>query len=138
MKLTAVALILLAVGIAVAPLFLECQYYGLTMKLANGMSAPMKCHWTAMAEIGIALPLAAVGAASGFSKSKEARRVLAIVGMALGLVAIMVPAYLIGVCPNEDMLCNALMRPALILMGVLTVAASMGSFAFARGTELAA
>jgi len=34
-------------------------------------------------------------------------------------------AAVIGVCANADMLCNSVMKPALILTGVVIVAASL-------------
>jgi hypothetical protein len=139
MKVTAVVLIVLAVGIAVVPMFTDCLSQGKSLKTTTGMSVPMKCHWSGVAELALAVPLAVVGGLLAFSRRKESRRNLSIVGAALGAVAILVPTALIGVCASSDMLCNSVMRPALILMGTLTIAMSLvGLVIGGRSPELAA
>ena len=136
MKVTAAVIVLLAIVIAVVPQFTDCQSQGMSIKLANGTSIPMKCHWTAMAELGLALPIGAVGLSGGFSGKKEARRLLGMVGVVLGAVAIAIPTVFIGVCAKEDMLCNAVMRPTLILGGVLVIGLSLANiFLFGRGKD---
>ena len=136
MKATAVVIVLLAIAIALVPQFTDCQSQGLAIKLPDGRQIPMKCHWTAMAELGLALPIGAVGLFGGISSKKETRRLLSLVGVVLGAVAIAIPTVFIGVCANEDMLCNAVMRPALILGGVLVIGVSLANlFLFGRGKD---
>jgi MFS family permease len=121
MKLSATLIIALAVLIAVVPPLTECLREGKTMALANGQSAPMRCHWTALASIATAIPLLVAGVMQWFSKRKENRRSLSILGMAMGAVAIALPTALIGVCAHPDATCNLVMRPALIFMGTLVI-----------------
>ena len=55
MKILGVLIMVLAVLIAVVPLFFNCLHDGKSLTLANGMKAPMKCFWTAMAAIATAV-----------------------------------------------------------------------------------
>ena len=125
MKLAAGLLIVLALVVGVVPAYTDCQSQGRALALANGNTVPMKCHWSGVAELSLAVPLGLVGVSTAFSKRKETRRMLAILGMALGAVVIAVPTVLIGVCGNADMICNSVMRPTLILSGGLVMAISL-------------
>ena len=69
--------------------------------------------------------LLAVGAALLFSRRRETRIALGVLGMILGVFTILLPTALIGVCMSADMLCNSLMKPALILVGSLAAAISL-------------
>ena len=125
MKLAAGLLIVLALVVGVVPAFTDCQSQGRALALANGSTVPMKCHWTGIGELVLAVPLGLVGGATAVSKRKETRRMMAILGMVLGTLVISIPTLLIGVCANADMLCNSIMRPTLILAGGLVMAISL-------------
>ena len=125
MKVAAVSLIILAVLIAIVPIFTDCQSTGRMLTLENGNQIPMKCHWTGRAELGLGLPLLTVGLAMLFSRRRESFRNLGLVGISLGIVTILLPTALIGVCGMPDMTCHSIMQPALILMGVLVVGISL-------------
>jgi hypothetical protein len=124
-KVAAVLIVVLALVIGIVPQFTDCQSQGRAMQLPNGMTAPMRCYWSATAELALAIPIAAVGLLLAFSRRRESIRNLSILGIVLGAVAILVPAVLIGTCANPDMICNTVMRPLLILMGTLLVAISV-------------
>ena len=98
----------------------ECQA---VMELADGMTNPMKCHWIAIAELAMAVPLAALGGFLFFSKRKETRQSVSIMGAILGVFVVLYPTTLIGVCASNMMDCRNLMLPTLVLLGVLVVAA---------------
>ena len=125
MKIAAIAIVILALVIGIVPQFTDCQSQGRAITLQNGKTVPMKCHWTAIAEIAMAVPLAGVGAVTAVSKRKESRRILAGLGAVLGIFVILLPTYLIGVCASADMLCNSIMKPTLILAGTLIIAISL-------------
>jgi hypothetical protein len=126
MKYLGIPIFALALVIGILPQFTECSTL---MKLANGMMTPMKCHWTAIAELGMSIPLAALGGLFFFSKRKETRMSLSIMGAVLGVFVVLFPTTLIGVCAGNMMACRNLMLPALVISGVLVVAACAVLFA---------
>ena len=93
----------------------------------------MRCHWTRQAEVAVALPLGIVGILILVSRRRPALRALLLVGMALGAAAILLPAYLIGVCASADMICNLLMKPTLLFAGILTIATCLAGVVYLRG-----
>jgi hypothetical protein len=125
MKVAATLLIILAVLIAIVPIFSDCVSAGRMLTLADGREIPMKCHWTGRAELGVGLPLLAVGLTMFFSRRRESKRNLGLVGATLGIVTILLPTVLIGVCGSPDMPCHSIMSPALILMGILVMGISL-------------
>jgi hypothetical protein len=125
MKVTGIIIFCLALVIIIVPMFTDCQSQGKAIDLGNGKTVAMKCHWTAVAEMVLAIPLAALGGLLAFSKRKETGKSLSALGALLGVFVVLIPTTLIGVCANNTMLCNMIMRPVLILAGVLVVTASM-------------
>ena len=124
-KTLGVILIVLALVIGIVPQFTDCLSQGRTLKTVDGKMVPMKCHWTSIAEIGAAVPLALVGVFHLTSKRRETKRSVALFGLTLGALAVLFPTVLIGVCSNPDMMCNMVEKPVLILAGTLAMAASL-------------
>ena len=124
-KIAAAIIVVLALVIGILPQFTDCQSQGKALVLQNGKTVPMKCHWTAIAEIAMAVPLFGLGAVMSVSKRKESRRILAGLGIVLGIFVILLPTALIGVCASAEMLCNSVMKPTLILSGILIIAISL-------------
>ena len=120
-----ILMIVLALVIAIVPIFTDCLANGRSLTTADGMSVPMKCHWTAIAEIGLAVPLALLGVFNFTSKRKETFRTLNLVSLTLGALVILFPTVLIGVCANPMMECNMIEKPTLILSGILVIGASL-------------
>ena len=135
MKVVASIIIVLALLIAIVPQFTDCESQGKMLTLQSGKQVSMKCHWTARAEIAVGVPLLAVGLLMLASKRKESIRNLGIVGALLGLMAVLLPGVLIGVCGNDDMICNSLMDPALVLMGIVVIVASLAAIWLSRSRE---
>ena len=126
-KIAAAIIVVLALVIGILPQFTDCQSQGRAIALQNGKTVPMKCHWTAIAEIGMAVPLLGVGTVMGVTKRKESRRIIAGFGMLLGVFVVLLPTRLIGVCASADMLCNSIMKPTLILSGIVIIAISLAA-----------
>lgn len=139
MKVAAVIIILLAVVVGVIPQFTDCQSHGRSIELPGGRSLPMKCHWTARAEIALAVPLLLCGVSLLVSRRKESWRPQAVFTTALGVFVVLLPTVLIGVCANPGMACCALMKPTLTLAGILLAALGVLCFLLAgrqtAGTE---
>jgi hypothetical protein len=128
MTVAAVIIILLAAVVGVAPQFTHCQSPGKAIELPSGQNLPMRCHWTARAEIALAVPLLLCGVSLLVSRRKESWRPQAVLTIALGLFVVLLPTVLIGVCVKPGMVCHALMKPTLTLAGILVIA--LGALCF--------
>jgi hypothetical protein len=130
-----VVLIVIAVAAATVPMFTDCQSHGLVITMASGKTTPMKCHWTGLAELGMALPLAAVGAMMIPSRRKETRTCLAGMGIVIAGVMLALPTGLIGVCDAPRHTCVTLMKPSLILLGSVAALGSIVGLVWSRRAE---
>ena len=131
-KMFGIALVVLAVAIAVVPAFTDCLSQGKALETTNGKQVPMKCHWTGIAEIGVAVPLALAGVVTVSNRRRYSLMSTGALGIALGAMAIAFPVGLIGVCATPTMLCHTLMRPALVTGGSLAVVGSLGIVLISR------
>jgi hypothetical protein len=120
MKVFGIVLIVSALVLVFVPSFYTCAAHGKAIQLPGGKSIPMKCLWTARAEIGLGVLLLAVGAFLFISRKLESRRFLSILALILGIFIILFPTALIGVCINPDMSCVVVMKPTLLLIGIVT------------------
>jgi hypothetical protein len=118
-KFIGIALILIGVALVAVPTFTDCQSHGQALKLLGGQTTPMKCHWSGIAEIGVAVPLYIVGAVMTTNRNRKTLTILSVLAVALGGLAIAFPTRLIGVCPGPTMICNTVMKPLLIFIGGL-------------------
>jgi ABC-type lipoprotein export system ATPase subunit len=80
-------------------------------------------------ELLLAIPILVLGILSVVSRQRETRMVLGLLGLVLGVLVILPPTVLIGVCPGS-MDCNAVMKPSMILMGGLVAAVNLASGIF--------
>ncbi len=104
---------ILAVGIAVIPQLTKCP------------SPNMTCNYTAKAELALAIPLAIEGLVLIFGYKQSMG--LALVGIALGVSVILISQVLIGVCESiiENMDCQTIMKPSLLVFGLAVVLANI-------------
>jgi hypothetical protein len=116
-RVLGIALILLAIALIAVPTFTDCESQGEAIKVADGGTVPMKCHWSGIAEIGVGVPLYVVGAVMSSTRNRNILIILSVLGIVLGGLAIAFPTKLIGVCPSPTMMCATLMRPALVILG---------------------
>ena len=110
-----VLLLVLGVLIAVGPmsLFPVCEV---------NPEKIMKCHWTAQMELGVGLVVALVGLLTVLTNDAKVRQGMAMAAAPMGLLVVLAPWSLIGVCANAHMGCAALTRPALTILGILVMA----------------
>ena len=135
-KVLGVVMILMALVLAIAPVFTDCESHGKLLSTADGRTVSMKCHWAGVAEVAAAIPLALAGIYALRSRRKETLRFAGLVGATSGLVAILLPTALIGTCMNASMICNLLMRPILLASGIIAIVASIALIVLAREPEL--
>ena len=115
-----VLIAILAIVVIVIPYFNTCEYAGKLIELPSGMTMPMKCSYSAEAEIGIGIPLFVVGILMIISRRKETMMALSLLGAVHGIVVILIPTVLIGVC-SSLMPCNTFMQPFLIAAGSMII-----------------
>jgi hypothetical protein len=133
-KVLGAAIIVLALAIGIIPQFTTCASQGDHLTLQSGKTTEMKCLWTARAEIATGVPILMVGVSMIFTRKKEIHRYLGSFGLIMGVLAILLPTTLIGVC-SSTMLCNTVMKPTLLTLGSLVITASVIGIAlsFKRG-----
>ena len=135
-KIVAGVVVALALVAAIAPQLLDCAAHGKVMTMM-GVSSPMKCFWTALGEIGVGLPLGMVGISMFTQQRKQTWRILSVLGILLGAGMTLMPVV-VGVCANPDMLCNMVMKPLLILSGLVIMGVSIAGLVNNERTPQAA
>jgi hypothetical protein len=131
-KVMGIVIILISIALVAIPRFTDCESQGKAIEVANSVPVPMKCHWSGIAEIGVAVPMYILGAVMTTSRRRNMFSLLSVFGVVLGGLAIAFPTVLIGVCPDRTMICSTLMKPALILLG----SGAVGLSALALGLSL--
>lgn len=121
-------LLILGALIAIGPqsIFAVCEF--------NPEKA-MKCHWMARAELGVGAVMAVLGLCSMLSPSTQMSRGLLAAGGLLGILTMLLPTVLIGVCMNVHMQCVTLTRPALLVLGAAAVLTGALGAWMLRGSE---
>jgi hypothetical protein len=134
-KVLGAVLIVLALVLAIVPLFTDCESQGKTLTTADGKVVSMKCHWTARGEIMAAIPLGIAGIFALLGRRKETKRFAAVLGAVSGLLAILLATVLIGTCMSASMYCNVAMKPVVLASGILAIVVSLALFFTAREAE---
>lgn len=87
------------------------------IETAKGMEVPMKCHWTDVALLYLAVATIVVGIANIIKNSKST---LELIGMGVLSIAITMNNVGIGVCKMEGMACHT-MKTFAIVIGVVFI-----------------
>lgn len=87
------------------------------IETAKGMEVPMKCHWTDVALLYLAVATIVVGIANIIKNSKST---LELIGMGVLSIAITMNNVGIGVCKMEGMACHS-MKTFAIVIGVVFI-----------------
>ncbi len=127
LKILAVILVILALVTIIVPQFTNCADDGRMLTLESGKQIPMKCLWSARAELALGIPLLVLGILMLLARLKETIRSLSVLGVVLGILIILVPTSIIGVCANPDMDCLSIMKPLMIVVGILTILVSLAA-----------
>ena len=114
-RIWGIVTLILALGLVLAPVYTSCP----TSKMI------MTCHWTGQAESAVAIPLFLIGFLFLFSRFKDYAQPLSLIGIALGISAILLPTVLIGTC-ETPMKCATVMKPVLVLLGALLIVGNLG------------
>ncbi len=94
-------------------------------KGSSAMDSPMKCSWTARAEIGVGGVIAIVGLLLIFTASSQIRFGLNLAVGFMGLLSFLLPSVFIGVCGSDRMGCRSLTLPVLSILSGSVMAVSI-------------
>ena len=132
MKIIGGILVILALCTIFIPQFYTCQHHGKAIHCTKpNLTIPMKCLYSARAEIPMGVILAFVGGFLFFSRQRETRRMLSVLGVLSGIFIFLLvvgkgsPAPLIGVCIRTDMPCITVMQSACYAIGIITIVTSL-------------
>ncbi|MDR2601474.1 MAG: DUF4418 family protein [Spirochaetaceae bacterium] len=122
--ISGVAAIALGLLIALGPQFLfkVCEP---TPTLLHTSGNFMKCHWTAQAEVGVGVLIAALGIALMIFASPKTRLGLVIGILLSGVLALLIPHALIGGCGMDAMQCRKVAFPAITVISILLLAGGL-------------
>ena len=85
----------------------------------------MKCHWTSQTEVAVGIATLVLGVLIVLSKEKAAGAAYAVASAINGVLVILIPTVVIGVCGSADMPCHSATKPALIIAGALIIVTAL-------------
>ncbi|HBU12315.1 MAG TPA: DUF4418 domain-containing protein [Clostridiales bacterium] len=97
------------------------------LALLNGGAVPMKCHYTAVAEIIPGIVVMVCGFLRLLFARGKAGVAVYIVAAVCGMLVILLATVIIGVCPGQGMACRVGSQPGLLLAGAFTIIVGGGS-----------
>lgn len=97
------------------------------IKVCDWSKMQMRCYYSSRAEIGIGIILMAAGVLYFLLEHWQARIVIGGIGIITGIVAVLIPSFLIGGCGDSRMACQSLSFPAIYLISGITILAALGN-----------
>ena len=85
----------------------------------------MSCHWAGQAVKGISVVLLVMAVIHAVLPNAQAKMGVAISEIPVAVLAAVIPGTVIDMCMMQDMTCWAVMRPAVIVMALLTIVAAV-------------
>ena len=85
----------------------------------------MKCHWTSQVEVALGIAVLVLGLLIVLAKENAASSAYAVASAVNGVLVILIPTVVIGVCGSADMPCNSGTKPALIIAGALIIVVAL-------------
>ncbi len=116
-------LVLIGVIIALTGWFIfpVCEMHGLYTETKTGTKLPMPCGYTARSETGIGALIIVAGGLLLARRTRETRQAVGVFSIATGVLVILYPTFIIGMCKVADHTCRQLTLPALEILGVIVV-----------------
>jgi drug/metabolite transporter (DMT)-like permease len=116
-------LVLLGIIIILTPWFIfpVCEMHGLFAETKTGTKLPMPCGYTARAETGVGALIAVSGGLLIARKTPETRQAVGVFSIAAGMLVILFPTILIGMCKLADHPCRQLTLPTLEILGAAVI-----------------
>lgn len=114
--------------IAIVPQFL-LPVCSASIETKAGRFIPMRCFWTARVELAVGALIVLVSILLFLSRNRSTTLYLHIVLTGLGVVALLLPTNLIGVCMSPTMPCRIGTLPALIVLSGLVIAIGLAGLA---------
>jgi hypothetical protein len=118
-----VLLILLGIIIILTPwvIFPVCEMHGLFAETKTGTKLPMPCGYTGRAETGIGALIVVSGGVLIARKTQDTKQVVGVFSIATGVLVILYPTVLIGMCKLADHPCRQLTIPAFEILGAAVI-----------------
>lgn len=114
--------------IAIVPEFL-LPVCSASIETKAGRFIPMRCFWTARVELAVGALIVLVSIMLFLSKNKSTSLPLFIIQVGLGVVALLLPTHLIGVCMSPTMPCRVGTLPGLIVLSSLVIVTGLAGVA---------
>ena len=95
----------------------------------------MKCFYAAKTELAVGIAVSILGIVLVFVKNNAAQIATSIALALDGIITILIPTVLIGVCKSAHMHCNAVTKPALTILGALVIVLSVIGIVFFRAKD---
>jgi hypothetical protein len=116
-------LVLLGIVIALSGWFIfpVCEMQGLFTETKAGVKLPMPCGYTARAETGIGALIVVAGGLLLARNTPETRQAVGVFSLACGVLVILFPTVIIGMCRLADHPCRQLTLPALEILGIAVI-----------------
>jgi hypothetical protein len=98
------------------------------VQTTSGTKLPMPCGYTARAETGVGALIIVAGGLLIARKTPETRQAVGVFSIATGVLVILYPTAIIGMCRLAEHPCRMLTLPALEILGVIVII--VGGFLF--------
>ena len=116
-------LVLLGIVVALCGWFIfpVCEMHGLFTETKAGVKLPMPCGYTARAETGIGALIVVAGGLLLGRRTPETRQAVGVFSLACGVLVVLFPTVIIGMCRLADHPCRQLTLPALEILGIAVI-----------------
>lgn len=84
----------------------------------HGDGETQSCYWASRAVLGVGAVIVILSIVRIFETDEGERRGLSLSAALLGALVAALPGWLIGLCSDASMQCNAVMRPFALCLGV--------------------